>query len=76
MRFKISSVMYLIIGIVTFALGVFTMTGDVQKFIKFSDPLGEIAFCVFAFLASMFSIAGSFSIEHYWLDDLNDDGEY
>lgn len=44
---------YLMYTIISFMIGVFTLTGDVQKIVYFSDPLGELAFCVVSFMLSM-----------------------
>ncbi len=55
---------YLFLSCISLLAGIFTLTGELQKVIKFTDPLSEIIFCVFSFLLFMFSVAVSVEIKN------------
>ena len=50
---------YTLISVVSFLVAFLTLTGDMQKYIKFAGPLNEMAFCIFAAMLGLFSIAGA-----------------
>jgi cation transport ATPase len=50
---------YAVGAILSIALGVFTLTGDVQQYIKFSNPLAELFFCVTSLLLGVFMIGAA-----------------
>lgn len=43
-------------------VGLFTLTGDVQKIIEFANPIGELAFCILFFIIGLFSFAGAIQV--------------
>ena len=45
---------YLAAAVACFVIGFFTLTGDTQTVINFTDPLGDLVFCVFAILGGLF----------------------
>jgi hypothetical protein len=59
MKSKIISLLgYLSVAAIALSIAVFTVTGDVQRFIKFADPLNEMAFAfIFFMLGAAFGIA-------------------
>ena len=46
--------------LISFLIGLFTLTGDVQKVIYFADPLNEMAFAVVAMTISIICIIALF----------------
>jgi hypothetical protein len=47
--------------LISFLIGLFTLTGDVQKVIYFADPLNEMAFAVVAMTISIICLIVLFS---------------
>jgi len=54
---------WLFSSICCIALGIFTLTGYVQSYITFNNPLGELTFSVLFLMLGIFSIAASIELE-------------
>jgi len=52
---------YSTLGLASLYIAYITGTGDILNYINFTDPLGEMAFCICFLLMSVFCFVSAFS---------------
>ena len=57
--FKKFDIKFLLGGLIALAIGVLTVTGDVQRVIHFADPINEMFFAALAFIMGLGCMAAS-----------------
>ena len=62
MNLKVN-VVWLVVSLVFFILGIGTLFGKTQEFIKFQSSLNEIAFCVLGLVGGIFTAGASFEVK-------------
>jgi|TARA_R100000458_G_C8230407_1_gene212246 uncharacterized YccA/Bax inhibitor family protein len=58
---KIKKLGFIVLGLASLYLAYITGTGDILNYINFTDPLGEMMFCILFIIMSVFSIISAFS---------------